>query len=127
MECVPFLMDMNVWRIGNGKYIHAWKDCWVSPEVRIVDYNLNIPLELQHANVYDIIDDNGEWNWTIMSPWMSNILRLTISANLPPTGTDEQDVLTIAGTPHGQYKVRDLYKKLHLEDENANEEIWENI
>lgn len=43
------------WIVGDGEEINVWEDKWID-NIVIKDYVLNIPSELTHLKVSDIID-----------------------------------------------------------------------
>lgn len=55
---MPHLLEVCIWRIGNGKNIHAWKDCLVEAGKNIVGHNLNIPSAMINARVCDLVDED---------------------------------------------------------------------
>lgn len=34
---------IELWAIGDGTHVHAWKDKWISGDIRISEMGLNIP------------------------------------------------------------------------------------
>lgn len=64
----------------------------------ITDYEISIPDNFRDAKVKNLLDDNGNWNWTELEKWMpSYILNKLHEVFLPQEGHIE-DKLIVAGT-----------------------------
>lgn len=76
VKVVPYVMDAGVWIIGNGRCIKAWSYNWLGPEKSIMEYQVQILEELLESRLSDLIDDNGEWNWSLLQDWMPSDIFL---------------------------------------------------
>lgn len=52
--------------IGDERSINAWSDNWLEPRRNFNEYQDQIPKELEGVRVSDLVDDNGEWNWSLL-------------------------------------------------------------
>jgi hypothetical protein len=45
--------------------VNAWNMCWIALGIRISSLNVEIPNSIMNANVVDLVEALGSWNWTI--------------------------------------------------------------
>jgi len=64
--------EANLWTIGDGCDIEAWRHAWIKEGYCIAYDNIAVAHELWEAKVSDLVDSNGEWNWKILGDWLPN-------------------------------------------------------
>jgi hypothetical protein len=74
----PNLKQYCFWAIGNGTGVEAWHDVWIDVGLRVAELDINIPENLLHVKVSELVDNDGRWNWNRI-----NIVN-RINAILPP-------------------------------------------
>ncbi|GAU14937.1 hypothetical protein TSUD_47300 [Trifolium subterraneum] len=57
----PNLNKYSFWAVFNGRTVDAWTKAWIDIDLRVIDLDVNIPIELQKAKVCDLVDNNGDW------------------------------------------------------------------
>ncbi|XP_058784072.1 uncharacterized protein LOC131658836 [Vicia villosa] len=124
---LPKLKEYGQWMIGDGTSISAWNDNWVEPGKSIRDYNLNIPMELCGMRVRDLTNNAGDWNWEIMTGWMTASIQQKIAAILPPSMEPADDRYIIASEEDGYCSVSSIYRSMHLKEIVAALNIWKAI
>lgn len=65
--------------IGDERSINAWSDNWLEPRRNFNEYQVQIPKELKGVRVSDLVDENGEWNWSLLQDWMPQVLMCIMS------------------------------------------------
>jgi hypothetical protein len=89
----PNLNKYSFWAICNGSTVAAWTKACIDIDLRVIDLDVNIPVELMDAKVCDLVDNNGDWNWSIMRGWMSVELLHKIVVVLPPSDMNGESVM----------------------------------
>lgn len=115
----PRIKDSCGWLLGNGRSLDAWDTRWISPNIRVVDLDLEIPTHLREAKVADLLDINGEWYWDILNHWLlQNIMdRMTGMTSLcTEVGPNAQIVI---GDDNNLFLVKNAYKNL-VDDGNVS-------
>ncbi|KAH1096966.1 hypothetical protein J1N35_013887 [Gossypium stocksii] len=104
------LQDGLCWRVGNGKDVSIWNDCWV-PEINVIkrqDRTNGEELEL----VSNLID-------SLCKKWKSELVINTFLGEttqkilkIPLAKTDQADSQVWKGEQSGEYFVHNAYKLL---------------
>jgi hypothetical protein len=71
--------------------------------------NLNIPNELHGANVADLVDSTGDWNWSLFNDWLPTKLKLRMLSIPPPHDNNGADVMKGANKYGNDYAVAEMY------------------
>jgi hypothetical protein len=58
-----------MWCIGDGKSIDAWKDIWIDVGI-VLDQIVEIPQHLHGKKLWDLVDVEGHWDWTLFQSWL---------------------------------------------------------
>lgn len=57
------VMENTSWKLGNGRTIRFWDDCWVKPRFRLKEWT---PGSLDESEINKTVSDfflpNGDWN-----------------------------------------------------------------
>ncbi|KAH1055992.1 hypothetical protein J1N35_034057 [Gossypium stocksii] len=104
------LQDGLCWRVGNGKEISIWNDCWI-PRIDIISRQGNTNNE-ELKLVSDLIDSSSK-------KWKTNLVHNTFQNRIaerilqtPLTETDHADSQVWKGEQSGEFSVRSAYKLL---------------
>lgn len=104
----PTLLETNIWNIGDGTKIHAWKDNWVVKGKSIMKDNIPIPLEGRDTRVCDLVGDNGDWNLELLD-WIPQEIRSRIAAIQPPLRDSSVDNILIGTKDDGSFDIGSMY------------------
>jgi hypothetical protein len=78
----------------------------------INNLDVNIPSELQHASVAELIDETGDWKWSALNNWLPSDILLQIRSFPPPNMNYGQDELMGTRNHCDIFVVSDMYKIL---------------
>jgi ribonuclease HI len=121
------LNDYCFWAIGDGRIVNAWNDVWIEEGLRISELNLQIPETLKDVKVRTLVDQEGNWNWSLFQEWMPMSLIHKIAAVLPPTDESGDDKLLGSGVDGEQFDVASMYNILCNFISDNNHTIWMNV
>ncbi|GAU38532.1 hypothetical protein TSUD_320040 [Trifolium subterraneum] len=76
-------LEENMLIILQGLQIQAYGRHWK---------HVDIPLSLHGAKVSELVNNNGEWNWSLFQHWMPIELQDEIAAILPPNNENGRDM-----------------------------------
>ncbi|PNY01940.1 ribonuclease H [Trifolium pratense] len=83
----PILIEHEYWAVGNGSSINFWTDKWLDDNTRIGDLVSVIPEEARGWKVSDVVTNEGEWNFDLISTTtpgdVINKLRSVVPPGLP--------------------------------------------
>lgn len=115
-------MEENcLWYAGDGTTMNAWDIRWIDQDVRIA--NIHIPMHLKTTRVVDLTSEDGEWNWEILSRWLSENLLCIIVSMLPPSTKECLDTRAGISVNCSKFSVGAMYNLLHRKDDRWIE-IW---
>jgi hypothetical protein len=101
--------------LGDGKEVDAWTSAWIAPGFKIIDLNVQIPLEMHHYKVVDLVHDEDNWNWSLLNNWLHvNVLK-QLESVFPPSNASGPDVKVGLGDGKSEFSVSMMYKLLMLE------------
>lgn len=83
---------------------------------------LQVPQELQNTKLKDLVGEDGNWNWKILSPWMSVMVMQKIKAVHPPSNEYGKDEFSVSNIGNQGASISYLYsrrKKEGEEEENG--------
>ncbi|GAU35020.1 hypothetical protein TSUD_103430 [Trifolium subterraneum] len=86
----------DYWKIGDGRDVVALHNAWTDVGWRVSEQNVNIPAELYDVivKVCDIVDDEGNWKWSLLCHWLLESILRKMHAILPTSDDDNgSDVL----------------------------------
>lgn len=55
------LLDVSIWRIGDGHMIKPWEHSWFETRCNISKLNITIPRELNGARLCDLVNNDDTW------------------------------------------------------------------
>jgi hypothetical protein len=108
---MPWIHTQTCSAIGDGRGTSAWDMCWIAPGLRIVDLNIDIPANIQHACVNDLVTDNGNWNRELLN-WMPNNILNKLIAIPTPEDANGDDLKFWPYSKYGHYSVASAYDLL---------------
>ncbi|CAL5191287.1 unnamed protein product [Lathyrus oleraceus] len=83
----PRVVKNSLWYVSNGVNIDAWNDHLLAQ-----DMGTSIPMQLYPAQVGDLVEENGDWDWDALDSWLSEDVRYRSASMVPPSinvGPDE--------------------------------------
>jgi hypothetical protein len=111
----PAINEHCFWSLGDGKEVDAWTSAWIAPGFKIIDLNVQIPLEMHHYKVVDLVHDEDNWNWSLLNNWLHvNVLK-QLESVFPPSNASGPDVKVGLGDGKSEFSVSMMYKLLMLE------------
>jgi ribonuclease HI len=123
----PLMEKASLWSIGNGREIDAWKTAWIDENIAL-DKIIDIPSHLQNKRLFELIDDEGNWNWNLLHNWLPDDILKKIAAVAPPSIDHGPDERVLAGCSSENFSVAGMYTALsdyHGDDENTSwRRIW---
>jgi hypothetical protein len=122
----PLLQQFNTWIVGDGRDIDAWSAVWIEEGLRLDDF-VTIPPHLLGLKVCDLVEEQGGWNWSLLSSWMPNELQQKIAAVCPPNPDNGRDVRAGVGGQIENYSVASMYNNISgFQSKNENS-VWHKI
>ncbi|MCH82551.1 putative ribonuclease H protein [Trifolium medium] len=118
----PMMDKFSFWWIGDGRTVDAWRHALIEEGFCIIDY-VDIPQHLHGMKVYQLVDNSGQWNWTILKDWFPLYMQQKMAAILPPSldhGSDERVAVGGSKSDHGS----DFGSKLSLLEGARWSEFW---
>lgn len=116
------------WKLGNGKKVKFWNDCWYKPGVLLRDVAVRPlnDLELKET-VSDFVLLNGDWNreklkWYLLDNICIDICRLGII-----TGDLKEDTIVWNYPKEIKFSVESAYMNLSKEPQLRAERQWDLI
>ncbi|GAU45807.1 hypothetical protein TSUD_87100 [Trifolium subterraneum] len=91
----------SCWAVGDGSKVHAWESFWIEPGLRICDLNVNIPINLMHAN--------------------------KLYAIPPPCGDNGNDIKVWPAGKSDRFSVNSAYALLSKDRQHMCEDVWSKI
>ncbi|PNY12420.1 ribonuclease H [Trifolium pratense] len=126
VELKPLLDRFSYWRVGDGRTIDAWNEAWIE-EGLCLNQQVSIPPHLSGLKVCDLVDNDGKWNWNLITNWVPAVLQQKIAAILPPMeeyGCDER--LGVGGSKYS-FSVSSMYNNLCDFHGNESDSTWNMI
>ncbi|MCI43433.1 hypothetical protein A2U01_0064670, partial [Trifolium medium] len=74
VELKPLLDRFSYWSVGDGCTIDAWNEAWIE-EGLCLDQKVTIPSHLSGLKVCDLVDNDGKWNWNLLTNWLPTVLQ----------------------------------------------------
>jgi hypothetical protein len=109
------------WTVGDGSSIDAWSQVWIEPGYTVMQ-NCVVP-----RHFCDLIEDGGQWNWSILVDWMPTDIQNKMAA-IPPlsaeNGSDER--VGIGGNRTG-FAVSVMYDLLCNLNGHETDAVWKKI
>jgi ribonuclease HI len=118
------LNDYCFWAIGDGTEVEAWNNSWIDVGFRVADMDVSIPENVANARVCDLVDDEGEWNWSLMNGWLPGAILRKISAILPPAIENGRDIQLGVGKNSDDFSVASMYNILCNFDHSVEDKEW---
>jgi hypothetical protein len=56
--------------LGDETEVDAWRHAWIGDGERIDEQVAHIPSSLHNMKVCDLVDNVGNWNWSILQRWL---------------------------------------------------------
>jgi hypothetical protein len=122
----PLLQQFSTWIVCDGSEIDAWSAVWIEEGLRLDDI-LTIPPHLVGLKVCDLVDEQGGWNWSMLSSWMPEEYQQRIAAVCPHMPDNGKDVRAGVGGQIEEYSVAIMYNNIcGFQHKNENS-IWHKI
>jgi hypothetical protein len=122
----PLLQQFSTWIVCDGSEIDAWSAVWIEEGLRLDDI-LTIPPHLVGLKVCDLVDEQGGWNWSMLSSWMPEEYQQRIAAVCPHMPDNGKDVRAGVGGQIEEYYVAVMYNNIcGFQHKNENS-IWHKI
>lgn len=113
-----------MWYIGDGTTVNAWDIRWIDQDVRIDDMDIHIPMHIKTTRVVDFTSEDGEWNWEILSRWLSENLLCIIVSMLPPSTKECLDTRAGISVNCSKFSVGAMYNLLDEDDNHRKDDRW---
>jgi ribonuclease HI len=123
----PILSNMAMWVVGNGETVHAWDHCWLDKGMRVSDMHLNIPADMHHYKVVDLVDNNGDWRIEEFESWAPNAIVKKLRAIPPPHPNQGPDISVCPGANMGEFSVSYAYNELCSFHVDTSLNYWKKI
>jgi hypothetical protein len=99
---------------------------WIEEGLRLDDF-VTIPPHLLGLKVCDLVEEQGGWNWSLLSSWMPNEFQQKIAAVCPPNPDNGRDVRAGVGGQIENYSVASMYNNISgFQSKNENS-VWHKI
>ncbi|MCH84271.1 RNA-directed DNA polymerase (Reverse transcriptase), partial [Trifolium medium] len=124
----PRLIEHEYWAVGNGSSINFWTDKWLDDNTRIGDLVSVIPEEARGWKVSDVVTNEGEWNFDLISTTTPGEVINKLRSVVPPSHDNELDVQLWPGNRMGVFTVAEAYRRLagfHMQQEARQwKQVW---
>ncbi|GAU12910.1 hypothetical protein TSUD_73970 [Trifolium subterraneum] len=122
----PTLARLNYWSVGDGRGIDTWSEAWIEEGI-ILDQIIDIPQSLRSKKLYELVDVDGQWNWSLFEGWIPKALLKNTTVILPPNDEYGSDERMIIGENKHQFSVSNMYKRLCCHDDAEANNSWKRI
>jgi mannosylglycoprotein endo-beta-mannosidase len=78
-----YVDSYSYWSIGNGRSINAWNQAWIEAGMCVEDM-VAIPDNLRGVKVVDLVNGEGNWNWSLLDNWMPEDIKKENCSHLSP-------------------------------------------
>lgn len=88
---------------------------------------MNIPTELQHAKVCDLVNNLGDWGWQRLNLWLSDAIMKKIKLVPPPKYDCWCYQFMFTGAERNGFLVKNMYRSMVMMDVNIDcswRKIW---
>lgn len=69
-KTIPLMMNTGQWIVGDGNHIYVGEDNWMGKELHLNNFDVSILDDLRGAKVPELLNDSGEWNFSLINPWL---------------------------------------------------------
>lgn len=104
------------WVIGNGRGIRFWKDRWLAGQTLMSVVIADLPENYESITARDLWVEGRGWDFTRITPFVTEETRLELLAVVVNTATGGQDRLSWGETPTGQFTVKSAYDLISRDD-----------
>jgi hypothetical protein len=126
-ELNPILEKFSYWCVGDGRLIDAWSEAWIEEGLHI-DQHVVIPQHLRGLKLCDLVNNEGEWNWELISTWVPDGIQQKIAASLPPKIDYGSDERVGVGGNKSSFSVATMYNNIcgfqHVDNRSMWSLIW---
>jgi ribonuclease HI len=93
----------------------------------VLEQIIEIPQQLHRTKLFELVDAEGRWNWSLFQGWLPDEFLKKIAAVIPPSADQDEDVRIMPGSSSNSFSVSNLY--LHLRGYHGEVEhtIWKRI
>lgn len=107
----------------DGVDVRAWQDCWVEVGECIMDSMEHIPRDVNGVMVYDLVGEDGDWNWRIME-WIPPLIRMKINDIFLPGDNNMRDTFHVSNEEDGSFSIGKMYQYLQRMDGGVANSTW---
>lgn len=115
--------------MGDGTQVSVWDDCRIIPNCKLIDFGHQVPDDLRHLKVSDLIDESGEWNLNMIRETIPTQVLDRIGAIHPLDSSSDSDTRLWPGYNLGNFTVSSAYSLLDgsvAGDESVRwKQIWQ--
>lgn len=109
---IQTMLETGKWILGDGSTINALDDNWLGTDFIVSNMDVHIPRDLSRAKVCDLVNEEGEWNMSVLNHWLPDQWLDTLRACLPPCHGQATDCVYFAGTGSGNFSIKAMYNEL---------------
>lgn len=82
------------WKIGNGRTVKFWKDCWFKNGIYLRDVALNPPNDFEvNKSLSEYILQNGAWDMSRLSHYLPEDICDELSSSCPVLSNNVEDTV----------------------------------
>jgi hypothetical protein len=93
----------------------------------VVEQIVDIPHHLQDKRLFELVDEEGNWNWNLLNNWLPEAILNRIAAVTPPSTEHGDDERVLAGCNRDNFTVAGMYSALTVYRGDANDTSWRQI
>ncbi|CAN1165568.1 Putative ribonuclease H protein At1g65750 [Linum perenne] len=107
----PSLRQSCQTSIRNGCNTLFWYDTWIDSGISLSDVALQeIDEEEGNRTVAEAVDENGNWNWSLLNSFLPSEFVSQVAGMPPPTANSGEDELIWGPDPKGSFTLKSAYE-----------------
>ncbi|KAK7281697.1 hypothetical protein RIF29_09901 [Crotalaria pallida] len=101
------LSKHEFWQVGNGTKIRLWDVKWLNMDQPLVNcHDVSIPSATRNWCVSNIMNANGDWDWTLANSLIPHHISIKLLSIAPPSVDENDDRPAWPGHPLGDFSMK---------------------
>jgi hypothetical protein len=100
---------------------------WIDKDTKVSNLNIDIPEQLKHVKVKEVVDENGNWNWRILENWLPAEIMYKIATALPPDDSAGDDKQQWQGNSAKAFSITNIYHDICGFNQRDSDDKWKRV